>query len=64
MFTLKKYLYDVAYGERKVKNRVGFFVMLISGYAGFKLGMNQSEKLDTSSLYTFNGQDEEIYNLL
>ncbi|CAD8094978.1 unnamed protein product [Paramecium sonneborni] len=64
MFTLKKYLYDIAYGERKVKNRLTFFVILISGYTGFQMGINQSEKLDTSSLYQFNGQDEEIYNLL
>ncbi|CAK78504.1 unnamed protein product (macronuclear) [Paramecium tetraurelia] len=64
MFTLKKYLYDIAYGQRKVKNRLGIVVMLISGYAGYNIGTNQSEKLDTSSLYQFNGQDEEIYNLL
>ncbi|CAD8100109.1 unnamed protein product [Paramecium sonneborni] len=64
MFTLKKYLYDIAYGERKVKNRLTFFVILISGYGGFQLGIKQSEKLDTSFLYQFNGQDEEIYNLL
>lgn len=51
MFTLKKYLYDIAYGQRKVKNRIGFFVMIFSGYAGYNLGINQSEKLDTSTLY-------------
>jgi hypothetical protein len=64
MFTLKKYLYDIAYGERKVKNRLWIVVSLISGYAGYKVGIEQSTTLDTTKLCNFNGQDEEIYNLL
>lgn len=38
MYTLKKYLYDVAYGVHKPKNRLWIPIALLSGYAGYKLG--------------------------
>lgn len=40
MFTLKKYLYDIAYGERKPKNRLWIPISLLAGYAGYKLGVH------------------------
>ncbi|KAM3137031.1 hypothetical protein pb186bvf_010944 [Paramecium bursaria] len=64
MYTIRKLLYDINSGRKKVRDLSWIFYVLIGSTAGYQFGKHMSKKIDLSDLIEFKGQDEQIYKLL